>query len=165
MLYGLVMAATPSSQRFKALFAMTYILLLYRQLSASRRVGHLPSLTKLIGLPMSLLSCAPGVPKESLIPNYPTSYSIPTYKIKSITANWIYAHVVTLSPKLFSICSLVRPPDVVEFRKKQQNVLWSQLDLINTPDDIVQAIKCGLEPNTSPQPPPPSCYTVFEDQM
>jgi hypothetical protein len=58
-------------------------------------------------------------------------------------------------------------PDVVEFRRKQQNVLWSQLDLINTPDDIVQAIKCGVlgfEPNTSPQPPPPSCSTVFEDQ-
>jgi len=101
--------ATPSSHRFKALFAGTYILLLYRQLSASRRVGHLPSLTKLIGMPMSLLSCALGVPKESLIPNYPTSYSIPTYKIKSFMANRIYAHVVTLSPRLFSVCSLVRP--------------------------------------------------------
>jgi hypothetical protein len=104
------MVATPSSHRFKALFAGTYILLLYRQLSASRRVGHLPSLTKLNGLPMSLLSYAPGVPKETLIPTYLTSYSIPTYKIKSFTENWIYVHVVTLSLRLFNICLPVCPP-------------------------------------------------------
>jgi hypothetical protein len=35
-------------------------------------------------------------------------------------------------------------PEVVEFRRKQQDILWAQLDLINTPSHVEADIKQGI---------------------
>jgi len=57
--------------------------------------------------------------------------------------------------------------EVADFRRKQQEILWKQFDLIDTPDEIVHAIQMGilsLESSSVTQPPSTSCKPAFDDQ-
>jgi hypothetical protein len=61
--------------------------------------------------------------------------------------------------------------EVVDYRSKQKQILWHALSLLNTPDDIVVAIKRGLQvvgeepPNSLSQIPlPPNAMMAYDAQ-
>ena len=47
-------------------------------------------------------------------------------------------------PETFLHVLICSSPDVVAFRQGPQDILWKQLSLIDTPDDILQAIQLGI---------------------
>ena len=70
-------------------------------------------------------------------------------------------------PETFKHVFTCSSRDVTDFRRKQQEILWKQFDLIDTPDEIVHAIQMGilsLESSSVTQPPSTSCKPAFDDQ-